>query len=574
MYTTSTAFLEALQEAGVSYIFANFGSDHPAIIESLAAAHKESKKLPEVILCPHEMVGLSAAQGYAQVTGKPQAVIMHVDVGTQNMGGAVHNAAKGRVPVLIYAGASPYTQDGELTGSRNEHIHWLQDVFDQRGIIRQYMKYDNEIRTGGNVKQLVHRAMQIAKSDPQGPVYLMGPREVMEEKADPIDLNLDLWGPIASNGLPSEEIPNFIEDMVKAKNPLIVTSYMGRNPEAVQELIHLSERLAIPVLESVPNYMNFPLDHPMHVGFQWNEPIQNKMLAEADFVLVLDSDIPWMPTVNKPAADATIYYIDIDPLKEKTPLWYVPSKRFWKADSCKALRQIHSHLDRTAPISDNIVAERRAKIWQFHEKQGEKRRHAEQLKPGTITPEYLTACVREVIDDQTIVLNEGISNYGVVTNHIGDRNPGSLFASGGSSLGWNGGAAIGAKLARPDQTVVTLTGDGSYLFSVPSTVHWMSRQYNAPFLTVIYNNRGWKSPKLSTLGVHPKGIAKQTNNFGITFDSSADLAGIAEASGGAFAQTVEDPMELLGALETGFAKVKKGRSAVIDVRIQKISDSG
>lgn len=93
------------------------------------------------------MVALSAANGYAQVTGEPQAVIVHVECGTQNLGGAVHNSAKGRTPVLIFAGASPFTQEGEATGSRNEFIHWIQDVADQRGIVRGYTKYDNEIRS-------------------------------------------------------------------------------------------------------------------------------------------------------------------------------------------------------------------------------------------------------------------------------------------------------------------------------------------------------------------------------------------------------------------------------------------
>ena len=69
------------------------------------------------------MVAMSAANGYAQVSGEPQAVIVHVECGTQNLGGAIHNAAKGRVPVFIFAGASPYTQEGELFGSRNEFIH-------------------------------------------------------------------------------------------------------------------------------------------------------------------------------------------------------------------------------------------------------------------------------------------------------------------------------------------------------------------------------------------------------------------------------------------------------------------
>src|SRR5699024_8389231 len=157
--------------------------------------------------------------------GEPQAVIIHVDVGTQNLGGAVHNASKGRIPVLIYAGAPPYTQEGELIGSRNEHILWLQDVYDQRGIVRQYMKYDNEIRTGKNVKQLVHRSMQIANSDPKGPVYLTGAREVMEEETGQVDVDLDLWQPISSAAIIPDEIAAFTTELAQAENPLIVTSY-------------------------------------------------------------------------------------------------------------------------------------------------------------------------------------------------------------------------------------------------------------------------------------------------------------------------------------------------------------
>ncbi|MGH3422862.1 MAG: thiamine pyrophosphate-binding protein, partial [Streptosporangiaceae bacterium] len=186
-YTTSTAFLEALAEAGVSYIFANLGSDHPGLIEALAQARAEGREqaFPSLVVCPHETVALSAAHAYASVTRQPQAVIVHVDGGTQNLGGEVSNAMRGHIPVLIFAGASPYTLHGELPGSRNEFIHWIQDVRDQRGILRGYVKYDNEIRTGRNVKQLVHRALQLARSEPAGPVYLVGPREVMEEPVEP-----------------------------------------------------------------------------------------------------------------------------------------------------------------------------------------------------------------------------------------------------------------------------------------------------------------------------------------------------------------------------------------------------
>src|SRR5262245_34749749 len=100
VYTTSSALLDALSQCGVKYLFANLGSDHPAIIESLAEAKVTGRCVPRLITCPSEMVALSAAQGFAQLTGQAQAVLVHVDCGTLALGGAVHNAAKGRVPVL------------------------------------------------------------------------------------------------------------------------------------------------------------------------------------------------------------------------------------------------------------------------------------------------------------------------------------------------------------------------------------------------------------------------------------------------------------------------------------------
>ena len=565
MYTTSTAFLEALVEAGVSYIFANFGSDHPALLEALAEAKATGRPAPEVITCPNEMVALSAAHGHVRVSGKAQTVLVHVECGTQALAGAIHNADKGRAPVLIFAGASPFTQENELRGSRNEFIQWIQDVHDQRGLVRGYMRYDNEIRSGRNVKQLVHRAMQFAHSDPAGPVYLMGAREVMEEEITPVTINLAEWGPIAPCALPASGVDEIAEALIAARRPLVVTSYVGRKPEAVRTLEELCTAFGIGVTESVPSYVNFPNENTMYLGNQWNQPVQNRALGDADVVLVVDSDVPWIPVVSRPKSDATIFHIDADPLKQQMPLWYIPARQRFRSDSVTALQQILDALDARAKPAAARIAERRAHYTRMHEARAEML--AQKERPGpVITPEYLTACVRKLIDDDTIVLNEGITSYHTVCDHLRLSQPGSLFASGAGSLGWNGGAAIGVKLAAPDKTVIALTGDGSYMFSVPSTVHWMARQYRTPFLQVIYNNRGWKAPKMSLLAVHPEGHAARANEIGVSFDPPPDYSGIAAAAGGAHARKVEKPEELEQALAEALDVVKtEKRCAVLDI---------
>jgi acetolactate synthase-1/2/3 large subunit len=567
MHTASTALLDALTTAGVSYVFANFGSDHPAILEAFAAAAAEGRAVPELITCPAEMVALSAAQGFAQVTGRAQAVLVHVECGTQSLGGAVHNVARGRVPVLIFAGASPYTQDGELPGSRNEHIHWLQDVPDQRGLVRGYVKYENEVRTGRNIGQLVHRAIQIAQSDPHGPVYLVAPREVLEQEVPPAPIAPAEWTAVAPQALPPDEVRALVDALAAARRPLVVTSYLGRNRDAPAALVRLCHRLGVGVLESAPGHVNFPTDDPLYLGNQWNQQHQNAVLAAADVVLVIDSDIPWIPTVSRPARDAVIYHIDVDPLKQQTPLWHIPARRTYRADAATALDQLDQHVA-GARIDEIAVAARKAHYAELHEQRRAALVARERPAGDAITPEYLTACVRRHVDASTIVLNEGITSYHTICDHLGLSRPGGMLTSGGSSLGWHGGAAIGVKLARPGHTVMCLTGDGSYLFSQPSVVHWMARRYQTPFLQVIYNNGGWKAPKLSLLSLHPDGRAAKARDLGVGFEPAPDHAGIAAAAGGAYARTVVHAGELESALDAAIEAVRRDRRcAVLDVKL-------
>ncbi len=565
MYSAGMALLDALTEAGVSHIFANFGSDHPALIEAIAEARASGRTIPTVITCPNEMVALSSAHGFAQVSGRAQAVIVHVDCGTQALAGALHNAARGRVPVFIFAGLSPATQEGEATGSRNEFIHWLQDVPDQRGIARQYVKYENEIRSPANLKQIVHRALQIAESEPKGPVYLTAAREILEAEAPAGRIDRARWQPTGAAALPPDAVEMLVGKLAGAHRPLVVTSYLGRQPAAVDELVKLCTRLGIGVLESVPSAMNYPPVDAMHQGSQWNQPVQNVALAEADVVLVLDSDVPWVPTVNRPGRNAEIFHIDTDPLKPSMPLWYIEAHGAFAADVLTALRQMNACLDGAA-IDREAVAARRRHYARRHASLAAARLARAHGGDGAITAEFLTAALRNAIGEDAIVLNEGITNYDVIHDQMARGKPGTIFASGGSSLGWHGGAAIGAKLAAPQRTVVSLTGDGSYLFSVPSTVHWMARRYRTPFLTVVYNNGGWRAPKLSALAVHPHGYASRAEDVGVDFAPAPDHGGIAAAAGGAFARKVQRPDDLDGAIAEALDAMRtQKRAAVLDV---------
>ncbi|WP_408007959.1 thiamine pyrophosphate-requiring protein [Pseudalkalibacillus sp. A8] len=566
-YTTADAMLEALQETGISYLFSNLGSDHPSVIEGLAKAKAQDQPLPKVIICPHEYVALSAAIGHYLLSGEAQGVFVHTDVGTQNLGGSLHNATRSRAPVFIFSGETPSTMEGELPGSRNSHINYLQNVYDQRGIVRSYVKWEYDIRTGRNVKQLVYRAMQLANSEPKGPVYLTGAREVLEEEVTPSENKADKWNPTKPLPLSSDGVEQIASALANADNPVIITSYLGRRYESVDLLVQLCEKLAVPVVESNASHMNFPTDHPLHMGFQAGE-----LLADADVVLVIDSDVPWIPSMSRPEEDCRLFYVDTDPLKEDIPLAYTPAEALYQADSHEALVQLNEYMERV-DLDEGRLTERFGRIEKMHEKQRNEWKHNEKCPDDkVITPEWLSVCLRNTIDDDTIILDETITNSMSVSKHIPRSKPGTRFVNGGSSLGWNGGAALGAKLAKPEKTIVSLTGDGSYLFSVPSSVHWMSRRYQAPFLTVIYNNQGWNATKNNLLKLYPDGIAQQNDSYWVNFDQPADLSKVAEAAGGALAVSVSDPEKLEDTLRRCLDAVNSGQSAVIDVKIAQISN--
>jgi acetolactate synthase-1/2/3 large subunit len=467
--------------------------------------------------------------------------------------------------VFVFAGLSPFTQEGEMRGSRNEFIQWIQDVYDQRGIVRQYMKYDNELRTARNVKQIVHRSLQFAHSDPKGPVYLVGAREVMEEETECVAGDVADWPPIAPTPLAEDAVAGLIDAMQKAENPLVVTSYLGRNPVAVSELVRFCGQLGAGLLESVPSYVNYPHNDPLYLGNHWSHPFQNRALAEADFILVIDSDVPWIPTVSKPNEKAAIAIIDVDPLKQSTPLWHIKARQCYRADAATALAQLNARLDRIG-IDEEAAERRRRHYGESHRRRKAELERLETAAGDAITPEYLTACVRHQVGQNAVVINEGVTNNHVICDHMAREKPGTMFGIGHSSLGWSGGAAIGMKLAVPDRAIVAMSGDGCYMFSQPSTVHWMARRYQAPFLQIVFNNRGWKAPKFSALAVHPDGFASRAKDLDLSFDPPPDYSGIAAAAGGALARVIKRPEDVEAGVAEGVRVVREDkRCAVLDV---------
>jgi len=179
--STADAYLELLAARGVEYFFANAGTDFAPLIDAYARRLDQGLPAPRPMTIPHEVPAVGMAHGYALVTGRPQVVMVHVIVGAGNAVGGIINASRSNVPILFSAGRNPLTESG-MHGSRNRPIHWAQESFDQAGMIREYVKWDYELRNFTQLETVVDRALAVAQAEPQGPVYLTLPREVLAEK--------------------------------------------------------------------------------------------------------------------------------------------------------------------------------------------------------------------------------------------------------------------------------------------------------------------------------------------------------------------------------------------------------
>ena len=541
------AFLRALADHGVDYFFCNPGTDFPPIVEAFGRAKKTNAKVPKPILVPHENLAVGMAHGAYLMTGRPQAVMVHTTVGTANTINNLINVSRDRVPLILAAGRTPITEKGSF-GSRTRPIQWGQEMFDQAGMVRELVKWDYELRMPGQVGDVVARGAEVAMAHPRGPVYLMLPREPLSAPlAEPIApiKPRPLAAPVQPDG---QAIATLAEWIAAAERPLIVASSLL--PEAVPLLAHLAERCAIPVVMHNSRTVCLPSSHPMHFGF---EP--GALLADADLVIVLESDVPWIPHLQHPPAGCRVAHVAEDPFFVRYPMRSFPSDLAVQAGCINALEALVKAVEPRLQMADARIAARRARLTERM-----RLRRAQLAKDsaggGTISPAYLSRVIGETVGDDAIIFNE----YPLRPDHCAREKPGSFFALGpAGGLGWGFGAALGAKLAAPDAFVVATLGDGAYMFANPTVGHWVSATHNLPILTVVFNNSRYGAVRNATLSMFKDGAAGE--NDGRTFadlDASPAYEAMAMAQG-AYAERVEKPADLPNALLRAREAVVSGR---------------
>jgi acetolactate synthase-1/2/3 large subunit len=553
------AYIARLAERGIDYVFANAGTDFAPIVEALS--HATGARVPRFITVPHENVAMAMAHGYYRIAGKPAAVMVHVTVGTANSINGVINAARDNVPVLLAAGRTPLTETGSIA-SRNRPIHWGQEAFDQGGMLREYVKWDYELRGGQPVEAVVDRALDIAMSEPRGPVYLTLPREVLAGAAvKPRRNTVRPLGTIAPQ--PARvAIEQAAALIAEAEFPLVVTSSIGRVPEAVSALAALADEFALPVVQAEARDMNLPSDHPMHVG---HDP--GFLLPKADVVIAIDSVVPWMPRNHQPRKDAKVIHISVDPLETRYPFRELEADLLIAGSSLAAVTMLRETLAEAMRGKKQTIESRRKILAGLREQIDSRRRKLiETVKDQTpIHPAWLAACINQVKSEDAVVISELGAPLPSLQLTKSTTYMGALLSGG---LGFGLGAALGAKLAAPEREVIVTVGDGSYMFGNPLPYHFVARAEKLPTLTVVANNQSWLAVRQSTLDVFPDGHAAKANVMALTeLKPSPDYEKVIETCGGR-GEKVEAPGELVPALRRGLDAVRSGMPITLNVLTQ------
>jgi len=562
--------VEMFNRLGVDYVFASPGSEMVPLWEFLAKYNAEGKP-PFYMNLRHEGAALSMAKGYAMATGRGQVVLTHVSTGLLHGAMELRAAYLDEVPVLLVVGSNRTHDEEVYGGSPGPHYLSFTPVGGQQSLVQPYIKWGEEPQTNENTLDLIQRAYRIASTDVKGPTLLTISRELLFEERQ--SMRVPEPEPEVTSTAPSPEvIEELAQLLAESEEPLIFTRYLGRNRNAVSSLVELADLLAIPVFE-VPGYVNFPTDHPMHMG-----PDLEEYLQEADLVIVIDAGgwPPWYPPKRvRENSNAKTVFVEVDPLQLKYPLYGYPSDLTVAADSGHLIPLLVEELGGMELDNGSIEARRRRWSAEHSRLRDAWHKEAQDVREEVpIDARWLSYCIDDVLDEGSVVVHETITHGGIIHRYVeGCRaSPGGFYESSGarchSGLGQGLGIALGVKLAEPERTVVALEGDGAFNYNPVQACLGAAQQHNIPFLSIIYDNACYAAMKHHPR-YYPEGHSVRLDTYyGVPCQPTPDYKKLAQAYNG-HAETVEDPSNLRQSLREAINKVKNGTPALLDVKLNK-----
>lgn len=555
--TAGEAIFPRLQALGVDYVFVNSGTDFPPIIEGLAKAAEAGHPMPNAVVVPHEHAAMGMAHGYYLMSGRAQAVMLHTNVGLANGATGALNAACDHVPMLLMSGRTPATEQDRF-GARTVPIGWGQEMRDQTALVREACKWDYELRFPEQIAPVLDRGYAIANSTPKGPVYLSLPREVLCEDI-PATAEVPPLAPVAI--APDDSaVATAAKWIAEAKHPLIIAQRGAGNANTFAAFATWVEKHAIAVSSWWATHLALATDHPCHIG---QDP--GAAMEQADVVIVLDCLAPWWPDKHILRPDARVIHIGPDPLFSRTPM------RGFRCDLAIA-GETDATLPRLMAAVDHLAqpqaasADRQTLVDHLHRQNATALAKQTAPRPdGRLTKARASHLLGAALSGKPSTV---FSELGSLLGPLPRRAAKSWFQephSGG--LGWSFPAAMGAKLAAPERTIVVTLGDGSYMFANPTACHQIAEALGIAIVVLVLNNAEWGAVRQSVKGLYPEGRAARANVMPLTGLSPVpDFTKTAQASR-AWTQSVTQEDELVLALQEALRQTQAGKLALIDVKI-------
>ena len=548
------AVLRSLKANGIDYLLVNAGSDFAPIIESYAR-NDDADAFPKPIVVTHETVAVGMAHGYYLATGKPQAVMVHVNVGLANAVMGLINAHSDNAPIIMLSGRTPLTEHDRL-GARQSAVQFGQEMFDQTALVREVTKFNYELRYAEQAANLVTRAYAIAMHEPRGPVYLSLPREPLAEllpKAPPAARPVQQ--PVTTSHPDQAAIQRAAALIANAKAPLMIVQRGDTAGRVGAAAARMAAHHAIKLVEVQAIQNVIATNHPMLML----ENI-NAHLPGADLVLVVDAPVPWIPNKVQPDPEATIIHVGPDPLFQNLPIRSFRCDLAITGATAVTMETLAQALDDIEPETGDRYDRLEALHQATYQKQRADARSGNKMNP---TPAWVAQCVSDILDEEMVVVCE----RGPRAIHMELQGPNQLFShafSGG--LGWGLPAAIGVALANPDRLTIAIIGDGSHIFANPVACHQVMEAYDLPVLTIVMNNKRWNAVHVTAAAVYPDGAAAQQKLVEMAdLSTSPDFVKIAAANR-AYAERVEHGADLPAALQRALQAIKvEKRQALIEV---------
>ncbi len=558
------AIFSAFRALGIDYVFSCPGSEWAPAWEAVVRQKVDNVVGPAYLDLWHETVAVGMATGYALVTGRPQAVLLHAGPGLLQGTCAIHGALLSGAPMIVMSSESiTYGERPEMDPGSQWYRN-LSVVGGPQALVENITKWSNMAPTVEVLYEMVIRTTELSVRAPAGPCFLNVPVEVLLTPWTPPKFTKPT-APAGRKLAAPEEIEALADRLIAAKHPVILTETAGRDGNTFKALVELCELLALPVIEPQSAVCaNFPRTNPMHQG-----SVADPFTATTDLVLLINCRAPWYPPSNKPPHAATVV-IDEVPQRPHIVYQVLFADAYLEGEVGETLRQVTQVLKKRG-FDKTLVEERRVYLTASHNVQVARMLEAETkaaASGGPIDPALLVKELREALGSAAVFVDESITHSRVVQQHLMiDQPEGYYYVQGG--LGQGIAVALGVKLASGDRPVVLTLGDGTFLYNPIITSLAAARDYKLPLLIVIFNNKQYLSMKYNHLRAYPDGAAVTHKTFpGTDLSTQPDLAEFAKPFD-MFSATISDVALLSGTIKAAVQAIREGRSAVLNVMVTK-----